>query len=129
MIIPKQSVIYYYPQIFVRILKRNFMATYINSKVEKVTFFTFWIITSNNIRSFTVIQRQSIRFHPFIYNLKFMINQKQHGKYFYLCVLKWYTKFQELFNIHNPNRLSQHHKNILVVNLTYACPTLFSLPL
>ena len=38
------------------------------------------------------------------------------------------TKFQELFNIHNPNKLSQHHRNILVVNATYACPTLFSLP-
>ena len=40
------------------------------------------------------------------------------------------TKFQELFNMHNPNKLSQHHRNILVVNVTYhyACPTLFSLP-
>ena len=38
------------------------------------------------------------------------------------------TKFQELVNIHNPNKLSQHHRNILVVNVTYACPTLFSLP-
>ena len=26
------------------------------------------------------------------------------------------------------NKLSQHHRNILVVNATYACPTLFSLP-
>ena len=41
---------------------------------------------------------------------------------------KLITKFQELFNIHNPNKLSQHHRNILVVNVTYACPTLFSLP-
>ena len=38
------------------------------------------------------------------------------------------TKFQKLFNIHNLNKLSQHHRNILVVNVTYACPTLFSLP-
>ena len=30
------------------------------------------------------------------------------------------TKFQELFNIqHNPNKLSQHHRNILVVNANH----------
>ena len=40
----------------------------------------------------------------------------------------FYAKFQELFNIHNPNKLSQQHRNILVVNATYACPTLFFLP-
>ena len=34
-------------------------------------------------------------------------------------------KFEELFNMHNPNRLSQHHRNILIVNVTYACPTLY----
>ena len=38
------------------------------------------------------------------------------------------SKIFKNFNIHNPNKLSQHHRNILVVNVTYACPTLFSLP-
>ena len=31
-----------------------------------------------------------------------------------LSIYSLFTKFQELFNIHNPNKLSQHHSNILV---------------
>ena len=59
--------------------------------------------------------------------IKHIENIPQHNYAKHKIQMK-YKIFQELFNIHNPNKLSQHHRNILVVNATYACPTLFSLP-